>query len=821
MIDQEESPGLELEEFTVLHPSPIDASEMAPSSLFYNSFGAMRPNIKNLRQGIVDPEVGKHNSRPKRPPPRFSTINGVYLRCIYNIISAVYYLRMGTVVAQCGLLLSMGMIVICAVITTVTTLCTAALVTNGKVKGGGIYYFISRSLGADWGGTVGVVFAFATTFNSVLQVFGFVEVVRWLIGKDITADGKWDIPIIGISLATVQVLSISLSLTFDFYFQNFMSVLIAISLVVIFFGFANPNSPKWLISNIKDNLYPDWRDGHDFFSVFSSFFPACCGIMAGSNISGDLKDPQKSIPAGTLGAIWTTTGIYLITAVILSSAAVRDVLHVDLNILMSISLWKPLCIAGCLGASISSSATALVDGPKLLQAICKDKIMPKFMDFFAVGKKDTDDPVRGFILAYVIVVICTFIFKDLNTVGIALTNFFLISYVLVCFSCIIGTVSRSPTWRPTWKFYHPAVAVFGFVLCTVAMFLMNWIFALCVIGITAILYCAFHLSQATTANWGSFTQALLYTEIVTNLKKLTGAPYHTKNFRPQVEYLILGKEDFDNQVRNIAPFKEVADVSHSLLSISLWGNNHDDSSENLPSCFIRRWKDLDLKTVATAIKQCGYGRMTPNMLSFYWQHKMISMPEIFDLVGAAFDANLSVSISRGFESLDTSLEHRWPIDVWWLLDDGGMTLLIAYLLSEHSVWKECKLRVFAIANKAEMLDQRQIKLQTLINQFRIPAEVIVITGIENDPRPETKEQWNNYELQKIQENEKKINSFLRLREMILDHSANSTIVIVSMPLPRLAIDPTFWLTMIDFVSDAMGPFMWIHGNNENVLTFTI
>ena len=810
----------ELDDLSVLRPSAIDATEMAPSSMFYNSFGASRPNIKALRQGIIDPDAGKQKVRPKRPPPRFSTINGVYLRCIYNIISAVYYLRMGMVVAQCGLVLTIGLIIICAIITSTTTLCVAALVTNGKVKGGGIYYMISRSLGADWGGTVGVVFAFATTFNAVLQVFGFVEVVRWLIGKDITPNGRFDIPIIGISLATLQTLSISLSLTFDFYFQNVMSVLIAVSLVTIFFGFANPNNPSWLVSNIKDNLFPNWRDGQDFFSIFASFFPACCGIMAGSNISGDLKDPQKSIPVGTLGAIWTTTLIYLITAVILSSAAVRDVLHEDMNILMSISLWKPLCIAGCLGASVSSSATALVDGPKLLQAIAKDKIMPKFMNFFAVGKKDTDDPVRGFILAYVIVVVCTFIFNDLNTVGIALTVFFLISYVLVCFSCFIGTISRSPTWRPTWKYYHPVVSIFGIVICTVAMFLMNWIFALAVIAITAVLYCAFHWSQTATTNWGPFTQALLFTDVVDKMNKLVSAPYHTKNFRPLIEYVLIGNDDIDIQIRNAAPFKEVTDVSRSILAISLSGEAENTNVEKLPSKFIHHWKDLELPIIASIVGQCGFGRLSPNMFSFNWNHNMINKYEIFDMVGAAFDSNMSVSITRGFESLDTSLDNRWPIDVWWLLDDGGMTLLIGYLLSEHSVWKECKLRVFAIARKEEMLDQRQLKLQALINQFRIPAEVIVITGIENDPRQETLERFAAYNIAE-EFLDVRVKVQIRLRELILDHSANSTIIIMSMPLPRLTTNPSVWLSMIDFISDAMGPFIWIHGNNENVLTFTI
>lgn len=47
---------------------------------------------------------------------------------------------------------------------------------------------------------------------------------------------------------------------------------------------------------IKDNFAPDFRNGENFFSVFAIFFPAATGILAGANISGDLKDAQRAIP---------------------------------------------------------------------------------------------------------------------------------------------------------------------------------------------------------------------------------------------------------------------------------------------------------------------------------------------------------------------------------------------------------------------------------------------------------------------------------------------------------------------------------------------
>ena len=54
-----------------------------------------------------------------------------------------------------------------------------------------------------------------------------------------------------------------------------------------------------------------------FTILLAIFFPACTGIMAGSNRSGDLVDASRSIPVGTIAAIATTTLIYLTIVLLL------------------------------------------------------------------------------------------------------------------------------------------------------------------------------------------------------------------------------------------------------------------------------------------------------------------------------------------------------------------------------------------------------------------------------------------------------------------------------------------------------------------------
>lgn len=180
-------------------PSPLDENENMPDTAFYNSWGLPRQKIGDIRQETIKETQGREK-RKEYESPNFGTFSGVFMRCILSILSAVYYLRLGWVVGNCGLVMALVLILISGVATILTTLSLSAIVSNGIVRGGGVYYFISRSLGADWGGTIGVIFSFATTFSAVLHAFSFVDVVQAWHGSYITKDGKWNHEIIGIAM---------------------------------------------------------------------------------------------------------------------------------------------------------------------------------------------------------------------------------------------------------------------------------------------------------------------------------------------------------------------------------------------------------------------------------------------------------------------------------------------------------------------------------------------------------------------------------------------------------------------------------------------
>lgn len=807
-------------------PSAIDTYEHLPSTIFYRSFGMKRASPLDIRSNsdsLERPQVVEPQA--KKTGGNYGTFDGVFLRCVLNILSVVYYLRLGWVVGNCGLLLSFVMILVSGLATTLTTLSLSAIVTNGTVKGGGVYFCISRSLGPDFGGTIGVVFSIATIFTGVLNTFGFVEVVQSLIGHPITSNPRWDIPIIGIALVTFLVILICISLVFEAYLQYILAVVIALSIITILFGWTVPANPKWLVSNLKDNLYPKFQEGNTFWTIFAVFFPACTGIMAGANISGDLKNPQKSIPLGTLGAIGFTTVLYLVTATIVASAADRETLWNDLTLLSRICAWKWFIYIGVLAASFSSTSSAMVGGPKLFQALCRDDILPKIFKFFAKGKAKSDDPIRGFILGWIIIVITTFIFKDLNAVGPIVSSLFLISYGVTSFTALVGRLSHAPSWRPAWKYYHPITAILGAAMCIIAMFLINWIIALVTIGIVLIIFGYFHWSERSSADWGEFPQAMLFTDTIRRVAKLQEIAPHVKNYRPVVEYLIFRDGTEEKQLRNVLPFSDACDQATSLLYISSVMGNKESPDLTNPNEFdatiiYRKWDEIDIQKIPPLVVGTGIGKLCPNVLATSINNTFLSNTNSFDFVGAAFDANLGVALARNFEAVDSSLEHTWPIDVWWLSDDGGLVLLMGYLIQKKKEWMSCPLRVLTAAPRNDGLNDVQVRVSKLLQLFRIDAEVMVIPGIDDKPSEDSLAKWAEKGIEEGDDNQKrKVQTFLRLRELILENSAHSSMVLCSMPIPRATQDAKVWLGTIDIVSDSMPPFIWVHGNGENVVTF--
>uniref|UniRef100_A0A915PZ03 Uncharacterized protein n=1 Tax=Setaria digitata TaxID=48799 RepID=A0A915PZ03_9BILA len=500
---------------------------------------------------------------------KFGWIQGVFIRCILNIFGVMLYLRISWVTGQAGIALGSAVVLLASLVTFITALSTCAICTNGDVKGGGAYFLISRSLGPEFGGSIGLIFSVANAVGAAMYIVGFAETVRDLMKENnyaVIDGGMNDVRLIGLVSCCVLMAIVFIGTSFESKMQIGLLAILTLSIVDYFVGTFVPVSENQLYRGItgysfttmSDNMLPNFQSGETFFSVFAIYFPAATGIMAGANISGDLADPQTAIPKGTLLAIAVTTVIYLMVVFATGSTCVRYAdgyqqpyiinntyfvpacaqnntcpygLMNYFQVMENESFYGPLITAGIFAATLSSALASLVSAPKIFQAVCKDRLFPK-VDFFARGYGKDEEPRRAYMLGFVIALVMVLI-GELNAIAPIISNFFLASYALVNYSCFDASFADSPGFRPAFKYYNMWVSLTGALLCISVMFIVSWSTALLTFFFFAMLF-LYILYRKPDVNWGSSTQAHTYKNALQAMQKLANTEEHVKNYRPQV-----------------------------------------------------------------------------------------------------------------------------------------------------------------------------------------------------------------------------------------------------------------------------------------------
>ncbi|XP_033020498.1 solute carrier family 12 member 2 isoform X1 [Lacerta agilis] len=646
---------------------------------------------------------------------KFGWIKGVLVRCMLNIWGVMLFIRLSWIVGQAGIGLAVLVIAMATVVTTITGLSTSAIATNGFVRGGGAYYLISRSLGPEFGGAIGLIFAFANAVAVAMYVVGFAETVVELLKEHnlIMLDQMNDIRIIG-AITIVVLLGISVAgMEWEAKAQIVLLVILLVAIVDFIIGTFIPfesKKPKGFFGYqaeiFYENFGPDFREEETFFSVFAIFFPAATGILAGANISGDLADPQLAIPKGTLLAILITTVVYIGIAVSVGACVVRDAtgsindtfvgeltncttaackLNFDFSscekggcpyglmnnfqVMSMVSGFAPLISAGIFSATLSSALASLVSAPKIFQALCKDNIYPGFL-MFAKGYGKNNEPLRGYLLTFLIA-LGFILIAELNVIAPIISNFFLASYALINFSVFHASLAKSPGWRPAFKYYNMWVSLVGAILCCIVMFVINWWAALLTYVIVLGLY-IYVTYKKPDVNWGSSTQALTYLNALQHAVRLTGVEDHVKNFRPQClvmsgapssrPALLHLVHAFTKNVGlmicghiHMGPRRQaMKELSTDLARYQRW------LIKNKMKAFYAPVHAEDLRDGAQYLMQAaGLGRMKPNtlVLGFKkdWQSADMNDVETYiNLLHDAFDIQYGVVVIRLREGLDIS-----------------------------------------------------------------------------------------------------------------------------------------------------------------------
>ncbi|NXA77764.1 S12A3 protein, partial [Thryothorus ludovicianus] len=919
--------------------------------------GRLRTPVSDLQQSNGLPEAGPEagleeaEGEPGRDsvpePVRFGWVKGVMIRCMLNIWGVILYLRLPWITAQAGIALTWLIILMSVTVTTITGLSISAISTNGKVKSGGTYFLISRSLGPELGGSIGLIFAFANAVAVAMHTVGFAETVRDLLQEhnSLIVDPTNDIRIIGVITVTV-LLGISLAgMEWEAKAQILFFLVILVSFINYLVGTVIPataeKQAKGFFSYRADifaqNFVPNWRGPEgSFFGLFSIFFPSATGILAGANISGDLKDPAVAIPKGTLMAIFWTTMSYLVLSATIGACVVRDAsgslndsvavgspgceglacsfgwnftactqqqscrygLSNYYQSMSMVSGFGPLITAGIFGATLSSALACLVSAPKVFQCLCKDQLYP-LIGFFGKGYGRNSEPIRGYMLTYVIA-IGFILIAELNAIAPIISNFFLCSYALINFSCFHASITNSPGWRPSFRYYSKWAALFGAAVSVVIMFLLTWWAALIAFGIVVFLL-GYVLYKKPDVNWGSSMQASSYNMALSYSVGLSEVDEHIKNYRqgqliaaPQC-LVLTGPPNFRPALVDfVGTFTK--NLSLMLCGNVLIGPRKQKMPESrLMADGHTKWlmkrkikafyTDVvaeDLRSgVQMLIQAAGLGKMRPNILVLGYKRdwQTASPQSLEDYVGIlhdAFDFKYGVCLMRMKEGLNVSRvlqphvdpttlaseqqastifqseQGKKTIDIYWLFDDGGLTLLIPYLLGRKKRWGKCKIRVFVGGQINRMDEERKAvgkaKVQTeassrvfccgrplsvlvfpanfgqIIKRFdELIAPFRLNDGFKDEATVNEMRQGCPWKIsdEEVDKNRAKSLRQVRLNEILLDYSRDAALIAITPPIGRKGRCPSsLYMAWLETLSqDLRPPIILTRGNQENVLTF--
>jgi solute carrier family 12 sodium/potassium/chloride transporter 2 len=417
-------------------------------------------------------------------PRQYGTFEGVFVPTLLTILGVILYLRVGWVVGNAGLAGGAIIILLAYAITGSTGLSIASIATNTPIAGGGAYAIISRSLGLEAGGAIGVPLYLSQTLAIALYVFGFRGGWEFVFPQhpDLLVD-------IG-TFASLMVIA-SISARFAFRVQYVILAMVVLSLIVIALAAVQGSMiqpPTWW------GTYPgapeDGLPGTDFWGVFAVFFPATTGIMAGVNMSGELRDSRRSIPLGTLSAIGLTLLVYLAVAYWIARSATPEELVSDYLIMLERSAWGPGVVLGLLGATFSSGLASIVGAPRILQALGEANVLPGSRWF---AQRTAGGEPRNALIVTGAIALGAILLRDLNVLAPIITLFFLITYGTINLVVLIEETLDLPTFRPTLRFPR-IVPAFGALGCIVAMVVVNIVFTVIAV-VVVVAFLAFLLRR--------------------------------------------------------------------------------------------------------------------------------------------------------------------------------------------------------------------------------------------------------------------------------------------------------------------------------------
>ncbi|CAN5709857.1 Na-K-Cl cotransporter [soil metagenome] len=667
---------------------------------------------------VAEPEVvpGK--------PGGMGTFGGVFTPSILTILGVIMYLRFGWVVGNVGLIGTLIIVTLATSITFLTALSVAAIATDQRVRIGGAYYMISRSLGIETGGAVGIPLFFAQGLSVALYTVGFAESVTRTFP---TLDQRMVGIVTTLFIAGIAMISAKVAIRS----QYVILVAIVVSLVSLLFG--RPVEPTdvemWGASA---------QNSEGFWVVFAVFFPAVTGIMAGVNMSGDLENPAKSIPKGTFWAVGVAYVIYMTLPVILAMRADALPLIEDPLIMRRMAFWGDAILLGVWGATLSSAMGSILGAPRVLQALARDGVLPRSMRGLGRGSGREDLPRNGTMFTLALALVAVWL-GDLNMIAPVLTMFFLTTYAVLNISAGVEGFLKSPSFRPQFK-VHWSFSLLGAVGCVSVMFLIN-----AVATITAALVVGSIFVWLERRNlegtWGDVRRGLFMAITRFGLLRLTGEP-DPKSWRPHV--LVLSGApmrrwhlvEFAAELGHHGSLMTVATV---LPTASISIERQAALEKRIATYLAQRGVQAFVRVVGAddaftgsrdLVRMYGLGSLVPNTIVLGNSAQTETFGQYSAMVEAFYRSHRNVLIVKADEA--RPFGDRMRIDVWWggLKGNGGLMMILAWLLGTSIPWRQAEVRLKIVVPDEAAAARARRNLTTIVQQIRTNAvpDVIIADG---------------------------------------------------------------------------------------------
>uniref|UniRef100_A0A915BHS6 Amino acid permease/ SLC12A domain-containing protein n=1 Tax=Parascaris univalens TaxID=6257 RepID=A0A915BHS6_PARUN len=557
-----------------------------------------------------------------------------------------------------------------------------------------------------------------------------------------------------------------------------------------------------------------------FMILIGVFFPSATGIMAGSNRSGNLRDASRSIPLGTLSAQITTTIVYL-SGVILFGASVSEMFIRDkfgqsaMSKLVIAELAVPhptIILIGCFLSTVGAGMQSLTGAPRLLQAIASDDVIPFLSRFRQTDSRG--EPILA-ILFTLFICECGILIAVIENITALITQFFLMCYLGVNTACALQSILKAPGWRPSFRYFHWSLSLLGSFLCVAVMFISAWHFALVAIFIGAAVYKYIEYAGAEK-EWGDGLRGLGLSAARFALLSIDTRPQHTKNWRPQL--LVLSPEDEESEEGLLSFVSQLkAGKGLTLVARCVEGNfirqpdlaesNRAELAQLVKKHKIKGFCDVLVtenvyEGISCLVQTSGLGGLCHNTVVLAWPdewHEVHSQHICQRFVGtirAVAAADCAILVPKNVSSFpaSTTKMHGF-LDVWWIVHDGGLLMLLPFLLRQNRTWKNTKLRLFTIAQVDDNSVNMKKDLEIFLYHLRIEAQIFVIEMPDSDISEYTYERTMKMEervrlLKEMQVSERKLDIQSAVVEAARERKLSRINDEEQHPPPEQAVEPS-------------------------------